>query len=36
MTYDARAAAAFYDEYAEREWSRFEDGRSGWRGLGRK
>jgi SAM-dependent methyltransferase len=29
MTYDARAAAAFYDEYAEREWSRFEDGRSG-------
>ena len=29
MRYDARAAAAFYDEYAEREWSRFEDGRSG-------
>ena len=28
MTYDAEAAAAFYDEYGEREWTRFEDGRT--------
>ena len=28
MTYDAAAAAAFYDEYGEREWTRFEDGRT--------
>lgn len=28
MTYDAQAAAAFYDEYGEREWTRFEDGRT--------
>jgi SAM-dependent methyltransferase len=26
--YDARQAAAFYDEYGEREWTRFEDGRT--------
>lgn len=28
MSYDPGRAAAFYDEYAEREWTRFEDGRS--------
>ena len=28
VTYDAAAAAAFYDEYGEREWTRFEDGRT--------
>ena len=28
MTYDAGQAAAFYDEYGEREWTRFEDGRT--------
>ncbi len=28
MSYDAAAAAAFYDEYGEREWTRFEDGRT--------
>lgn len=28
MTYDAEATAAFYDEYGEREWTRFEDGRT--------
>jgi hypothetical protein len=26
--YKAEAAAAFYDDYADREWTRFEDGRS--------
>src|SRR2546423_12865889 len=26
--YDPRRAAAFYDEYGEREWTRFEDGRT--------
>jgi len=26
--YSAERAAAFYDEYADREWTRFEDGRS--------
>jgi hypothetical protein len=26
--YSAEAAAAFYDDYADREWTRFEDGRS--------
>ena len=26
--YDAARAAAFYDEYAEREWTRFDDGRT--------
>jgi SAM-dependent methyltransferase len=26
LKYDAREAAAFYDEYGEREWTRFEDG----------
>jgi ubiquinone/menaquinone biosynthesis C-methylase UbiE len=26
--YDASEAAAFYDEYGEREWTRFEDGRT--------
>ncbi len=29
MSYDAEAAAAFYDAYGEREWTRFEDGRTG-------
>jgi 2-polyprenyl-3-methyl-5-hydroxy-6-metoxy-1,4-benzoquinol methylase len=29
VSYDAHAAAAFYDEYGEREWTRFEDGRTG-------
>src|SRR5215213_241754 len=29
MSYDAKRAAAFYDEYGEREWTRFEDGRTG-------
>src|SRR5215208_2873068 len=29
MRYDAKRAAAFYDEYGEREWTRFEDGRTG-------
>lgn len=28
MSYDPRRAAAFYDDYAEREWTRFEDGRT--------
>jgi ubiquinone/menaquinone biosynthesis C-methylase UbiE len=28
MSYDAGHAAAFYDEYGEREWTRFEDGRT--------
>lgn len=28
MSYDPAAAAAFYDEYGEREWTRFEDGRT--------
>ena len=28
MSYDAGQAAAFYDEYGEREWTRFEDGRT--------
>lgn len=28
MSYDAAAAAAFYDAYGEREWTRFEDGRT--------
>jgi SAM-dependent methyltransferase len=28
VTYDAAAAAAFYDEYGEQEWTRFEDGRT--------
>jgi ubiquinone/menaquinone biosynthesis C-methylase UbiE len=28
VKYDAAAAAAFYDEYGEREWTRFEDGRT--------
>lgn len=27
-TYDAEAMAAFYDAYGEREWTRFEDGRT--------
>lgn len=29
MSYDTRAAAAFYDAYGDREWTRFEDGRTG-------
>ena len=28
MSYDPAAAAAFYDEYGDREWTRFEDGRT--------
>lgn len=28
LTYDAEHTAAFYDEYGEREWTRFEDGRN--------
>jgi SAM-dependent methyltransferase len=28
LRYDAQQAAAFYDEYGEREWTRFEDGRT--------
>lgn len=28
MSYDSKAAAAFYDAYGEREWTRFEDGRT--------
>lgn len=28
MIYDPGTAAAFYDEYGEREWTRFEDGRT--------
>ncbi len=28
MSYDPVRAAAFYDEYGEREWTRFEDGRT--------
>jgi SAM-dependent methyltransferase len=28
LSYDPAAAAAFYDEYGEREWTRFEDGRT--------
>lgn len=28
MSYDPVAAATFYDEYGEREWTRFEDGRT--------
>jgi ubiquinone/menaquinone biosynthesis C-methylase UbiE len=27
-TYDAQVAASFYDDYGEREWTRFEDGRT--------
>ena len=29
LRWDPAAAAAFYDEYGEREWTRFEDGRTG-------
>lgn len=29
MSYDARSASAFYDEYGAREWTRFEDERTG-------
>jgi SAM-dependent methyltransferase len=29
LRYDARRAADFYDEYGEREWTRFHDGRTG-------
>ena len=28
MTYDALRVAAFFDDYGEREWTRFEDGRT--------
>jgi SAM-dependent methyltransferase len=28
MNYDAQRAATFFDEYGEREWTRFEDGRT--------
>lgn len=28
-TYDASRTAAFYDDYGEREWTRFEEGRTG-------
>ena len=28
MSYDAARTAAFFDEYGEREWTRFEDGRT--------
>ena len=28
MRYDAEHAASFYDEYGEREWTRFDDGRT--------
>jgi SAM-dependent methyltransferase len=28
LKYNAQEAAAFYDEYGEREWTRFEDGRT--------
>jgi 2-polyprenyl-3-methyl-5-hydroxy-6-metoxy-1,4-benzoquinol methylase len=28
--YDGEAAATFYDAYGDREWTRFEDGRTGW------
>jgi hypothetical protein len=28
MSYDAQRISAFYDEYGEREWTRFEDGRN--------
>jgi hypothetical protein len=28
VKYDPERAAAFYDEYGEREWTRFEDGRN--------
>jgi ubiquinone/menaquinone biosynthesis C-methylase UbiE len=28
VTYDPTVAAAFYDEYGEREWTRFDDGRT--------
>jgi SAM-dependent methyltransferase len=28
MRYDAQVAATFFDEYGEREWTRFEDGRT--------
>ena len=28
MSYDAARAATFFDEYGEREWTRFEDGRT--------
>jgi hypothetical protein len=28
MSYDANRIAAFFDEYGEREWGRFEDGRN--------
>lgn len=28
MNYDPERSAAFYDEYGEREWTRFEDGRT--------
>ena len=28
MSYDPERAASFYDEYGEREWTRFEDGRA--------
>lgn len=29
MSYDPETAASFYDAYGEREWARFEDGRTG-------
>lgn len=28
MQYDSKRMAAFFDEYGEREWTRFEDGRT--------
>jgi hypothetical protein len=28
VSWDAARAAAFYDEYGEREWTHFEDGRT--------
>ena len=28
LSWNAERAAAFYDEYGEREWTRFEDGRT--------
>jgi ubiquinone/menaquinone biosynthesis C-methylase UbiE len=33
LTYDAEHTAAFYDEYGEREWTRFEDGRNSFTSL---
>jgi uncharacterized membrane protein len=33
VSYEHGRAASFYDEFGEREWTRFEDGRTPWTSL---